>query len=254
MKFLGVDLGWASGASGLCCLAWHDQALHLLDLDRRESIADILDWVDTWIPPNQSGMVAVDAPTLISNPTGMRLADRLTHRYFGRYHAGCYPANLSRPFAARTTGFGLSLAARGFTHAPTIEARRRGRYQIEVFPHAATIHLFNLNRILKYKKGRLAKRRVGLMQLRQLILKELPALEPPLSPLDLPDVPSVGRALKDLEDRLDSLICAYIAAYWWYWGAERNWVLGNVVLEDCCTSGYIVVPQPLTRDESPSRG
>ncbi len=245
MKFLGIDLGWTSGASGLCCLIWQD-GLQLLDLERRKPIADILTWVDTWIPPNENGMIAVDAPTLIPNATGMRLVDRLTHRYFGRYHAGCYPANLNRPFAARTTNFGLSLEARGFTHAPTLKPRQYGRYQIEVFPHAATIHLFNLKQILKYKRGRLAERRAGLMRLRQLILSDLPALEPRLCQLDLPEVPLAGHALKDLEDRLDSLICAYVAAHWWYWGLERNWVLG--IPEDPPTSGYIVVPGPLNRD------
>jgi predicted RNase H-like nuclease len=43
-------------------------------------------------------------------------------------------------------------------------------------------------------------------------------------------------ALKAVEDQLDSLICAYVAAHWWYWGLERNWVLGDT------TTGYIVVP------------
>ncbi len=86
----------------------------------------------------------------------MRQTDQLTHKHFGRYHAGCYPANLSRPFAQKTVEFGLSLESRGFVHAPTIEAQKLGRYQIEVFPHPATINLFKLDRILKYKKGKLA--------------------------------------------------------------------------------------------------
>ncbi len=46
MRFLGIDLGWAAGASGLCCLEWSDKCLHLLDLDRQQTIADILNWVD----------------------------------------------------------------------------------------------------------------------------------------------------------------------------------------------------------------
>ena len=67
-----IELGWVSGASGLCCLDWQ-AGLQLLDLDRRESIADILAWVDTWMPSGESGMIAVDAPTLIPNVMGMRL-------------------------------------------------------------------------------------------------------------------------------------------------------------------------------------
>ena len=59
----------------------------------------------------------------------------------------------------RTVEFGLSLEARGFTHAPVIVPKELGRYQIEVFPHPAIVHLFSLNRILKYKKCTLAERR-----------------------------------------------------------------------------------------------
>jgi predicted RNase H-like nuclease len=104
-------------------------------------------------------MIAVDAPTLIPNATGMRLPDKLTHKHFDRYHAGCYPANLGRPFAQRTVDFGLSLEARGFVHVLTIVPQKLSSYQIEVFPHPAIVHLFGLNRILKYKKGSLAERR-----------------------------------------------------------------------------------------------
>jgi predicted RNase H-like nuclease len=185
-------------------------------------------------------MIAVDAPTLIPNLTGMRLPDKLTHQYFHQYHAGCYPANLGRPFAQRTVEFGLSLEARGFTHAPVIVPKELGRFQIEVFPHPAIVHLFGLTRILKYKKGTLAERRLELIKLRQYILDILPTLEPTLNlcASSLPEIPTTRTALKAVEDQLDSLICAYVAAHWWYWGIERNWVLGDA------STGYIVVPAP----------
>jgi predicted RNase H-like nuclease len=247
MKFLGIDFGWSTGASGLCCLEWQAGRLELLDLQRQAEIAAILSWVDTWIPANEPGIVAVDAPTLIPNATGMRVPDRLAHKYFGRYHAGCYPANLGSRFAERTVGFGLSLEARGFQHAPTIQPKQPGRFQIESFPHPAIVHLFGLDLILKYKKGTLAERRVELAKLRHYICDRLPLLEPALdvtqSKIALPDIPFTGAALKALEDQLDSIICAYIAAHWWYWGLERNWVLGDR------SEGYIVVPQGKSKNE-----
>jgi predicted RNase H-like nuclease len=89
----------------------------------------------------------------------MRLPDKLTPIHFGRYHAGCYPANLGRLFAQRTVEFCLSLEARGFVHAPTIVPQKLSSYQIEVFPHPAIVHLFSLNRILKYRKESLVERR-----------------------------------------------------------------------------------------------
>lgn len=251
MKFIGIDLGWSTGASGLCSLQWQNNQLQLLDLDRKNSIAEILTWIDTSITPNQPAIIAVDAPTLIPNLTGMRLPDRLTHKHFGRYHAGCYPASLSRPYAQKTVEFGLSLEAKGFIHAPTIEAQKPGRYQIEVFPHPATINLFKLDQILKYKKGKLADRQLELQKLRQYLADILPILQPSLNLttnetthlrlsacISGSEIPSTMATFKALEDKLDSLICAYIAAHWWYWGLEKNLVLGDR------TTGYIVIPNP----------
>ena len=248
MKFIGIDLGWRSGASGLCCLDWQGNCLEILDLTTKLEIESILTWLDRWVSKEELALIAVDAPTIISNQTGMRLPDKLTHKYFGRYHAGCYPANLGRPFAQRTVNFGLSLEKRGFTHAPNIKPQQPGRYQIEVFPHPATINLFGLDRILKYKKGRLGDRATELIKLHNYIATVLTTLTPTLnlkqtktSPPS-PTIPTIppkitGKELKTIEDQLDSLLCAYIAAHWWYWGTERNWVLGDI------DTGYIVVPK-----------
>ena len=241
MKFIGVDFGWTSGASGLCCLVWRDNSLEISALTTVLEIEGILTWIDKQAPDLEPGLIAVDAPTIIRNPTGMRLADKLTHKHFGRYHAGCYPANLNLKFADRTVGFGKSLTARNFQHAPTIEPKQLGRYQIEVFPHPATINLFGLSKILKYKKGRNSDRQQELTKLQNYIIKVLPQLEPALSQESLTAIPTIdrpltGKALKAIEDMLDSLICAYVAAYWWYWGEAKNLVLGN--LDD----GYIIIP------------
>jgi predicted RNase H-like nuclease len=169
----------------------------------------------------------------------MRLPDRLAHKHFGKYDAGCYPANRSRPFAQKLISFGLALESRGFRHAPEAPAQSPGRFQLEVFPHPVTVHLFGLQRILKYKKGTLAQRRPELEKLRQYQLSVLPGLNPSLelTDADLPAIPTPGKAMKAVEDQLDSLTCAYAAAHWWYWGLERNWVLGNV------DEGYIVGPE-----------
>ena len=241
----------------MCCLNWQNNQLELIECDRQQTLNDILTWLDTQISPTEPAIIAVDAPTIIANLTGMREADKLTHKHFGRYHAGCYPANLSRPFAQKTVEFGLCLEARGFVHAPIIEAQKLGRYQIEVYPHPATINLFKLDRIIKYKKGKLAERQLELMKLCQYIINILPNLEPslnlsfgtgkmpvscgtgilPVSGSTLPEIPTSVATLKALEDQLDALLCAYIGAHWWYWGRERNMVLGDR------TTGYIVIPQ-----------
>jgi predicted RNase H-like nuclease len=95
------------------------------------------------------------------------------------------------------------------------------------------------------------------MKLCQYIVDILPSLEPalnlsfgtgilpvscgtgkmPVSSSNLPEIPTSIATLKALEDKLDALLCAYIGAHWWYWGRERNLVLGDR------TTGYIVIPQ-----------
>ncbi|MGB3200711.1 MAG: DUF429 domain-containing protein [Nodosilinea sp.] len=239
-RFLGVDLGWQSGPTGLCCLQMANNGLRLVALDHLQSTADILTWVSHWAEGTASAVVAVDAPTLIPNETGMRLPDRLAHKYFGRYDAGCYPANRGRPFAKKLIDFGLALESLGFQHQPYSAPRPQGRFQLEVFPHPATVHLFGLSKILKYKKGTLAQRRPELKKLRQYQLAVLPTLEPALNleDSDLPEIPLTGAAMKAVEDQLDALTCAYTAAHWWTWGTELNWVLGDRA------EGYIVVPAP----------
>jgi predicted RNase H-like nuclease len=248
MKFIGVDFGWVSGATGLCCLQWENDRLSIIEIDTQLDLADVLAWIDRLISPEESALIALDAPTIIPNQTGTRLPDKLTHRYFGRYHAGCYPANLQRPFASRTVGLGDNLITKGFLHAPEIEARQPGRYQIEVFPHPAIVNLFNLDLILKYKKGKLIDRQQELNKLCFYITNILPKLTPSLSEVNLnyfvPEITSqiTARQLKAIEDKLDSLICAYIAAYWWYWGKERNLVLGDL------EHGYIIVPERIATE------
>jgi predicted RNase H-like nuclease len=109
IRFLGIDLGWQSGPSGLCCLTWEDGTLGMTVLERLTTVEEIFAWVDHWTAGLADAVVAVDAPTLIPNQTGMRLPDRLAHQYFGKYDAGCYPANRGRPFADKLIAFGLAL-------------------------------------------------------------------------------------------------------------------------------------------------
>lgn len=248
MLFLGIDLGWQTGPSGVCCLTLDGSSLSFMaQIARLDTHAQVLDWIDQYAPGSTPAMVAVDAPTIIPNPAGMRQPDRLAHKYFGKYHAGCYPANQAAAFAPQLLAFGQALCDRNFTHAPTLEPQQPERYQIEFFPHPAMVHLFGLSRILKYKKGRIAQRRQELTRLRALILQHLPCHTPSLVVDHLPPIPERGPALKAIEDQLDSIICAYGAAHWWYWGHGRNQVLGNL------ETGYIVVPNPYdVRDYSPA--
>jgi predicted RNase H-like nuclease len=239
--FIGVDLGWYGKPSGLASLALDPSGLCLQNVARLESTAEILDWITSEVGAG-SAVAAVDAPLVIRNQTGIRQAERELNHDFRRFHAGCHAANLGRPFAVNVTAFSHRLEQLGFANAPTIAPRQEGRFQIEVHPHAATVRLFGLDRIVKYKRGTRLQRAQGLGRLRRLMLSRMPELDPPLSPR-LPVLPRTG-SLKPVEDRIDAVLCAYIAAHWWYWAAERNRLYGSA------DGGCIVVPEPAPVDRS----
>jgi pyridoxamine 5'-phosphate oxidase len=234
-RFLGIDFGWEGKPSGLACLDWDNGSLHLRDLRIGVDLTKVLAWVDE--KTQDDVVVGVDAPLVIPNASGMRDADKLAHTFFGKYHAGAYPASQERAYWKRTTGLSNELSARGYDHGAAMLARQTGRFQIEVHPHAATVQFNALDRIVKYKRGTLAQRRAGLERLRSLMLARFPKLIPHFDPEDLPAIPERGTELKALEDQLDAITCAYVAAHWWFWGLEKNQVLGDA------QRGYIVVPQ-----------
>jgi predicted RNase H-like nuclease len=236
--FIGVDLGWYGKPSGLASIDVDDRgSLRLRDIARLEGVEEILDWIQAEVGIGQA-VVAVDAPLIIRNQTGIRPAERDMNRDFRRFHAGCHAANLGRPFACNVLCFSKRLQTLGFKHGAVIEPQQDGRFQIEVHPHAASVNLFGLDRIVKYKRGKRAERARELRRLRTLMLSRLPELDPVLS-MQLPAVPRTG-SIKPAEDRIDAVLCAYIAAHWWLWGAQRNRVYGDA--ED----GYIVVPERST--------
>lgn len=232
--FLGVDLGWYGKPSGLASIAFDREGLSLRNVTRLEDTDDILRWVKSEAGDG-STVVAVDAPLVIRNRTGIRDAERELNREFRRFHAGCHAANLGRPFAENVLSFSRRLETLGFRHGAEITARQEGSFQIEIHPHAATVNLFDLPLIVKYKRGRRGERAKELRRLRRLMLKHLPLLDPALS-LRLPPIPNAGN-LKPVEDQIEAVLCAYIAAHWWLWAKQKSHVYG------CRKTGYIVVPE-----------
>lgn len=220
--------------SGVAVLDWNGNKLRLARIDRLAEPEDIVRWIASEAA-DEAG-IGIDAPIVIPNATGMRAADRLAHSLYGKYHAGAYPASRARSFWERTTGLSAALVELGFSHGDTAGPKSSGRFQIEVHPHAAVVQLFALSQVVKYKRGRLDDRIAGLKRLRGLMLDRLPQLTPALEFEDLPEIPRRGPELKALEDQLDAVMAAYIAAHWWFWGRERNEVLGD------STIGYIIVP------------
>jgi pyridoxamine 5'-phosphate oxidase len=236
MRFIGIDFGWKRQASGLALFSWNGHSLHLEELAVVEKPADIVEWVSS--RAGADAVVGIDAPTVIPNDTGLREVDTICHKRFGRHHGGIYPPNRERDYWLRTTGFAASLAAAGFHHGDAMPPRASGRWQIEVFPNAATLHLFSVDRIIAPKNISFTQRRAELVKFRETLLDQLPRLTPRLAVSGVAAIPAFSRDIKPVISQIEAVLDAYIAAYWWYWGTARNEVLGD------STRGYVVIPQP----------
>jgi predicted RNase H-like nuclease len=246
--FIGIDLAWRSerNPSGAAALTGDRSGARLIVVSPPLRSTDaVLAFVR--VHATTETVLAVDAPLVIVNETGQRVCETLVGKRYGSREASCHTSNLGLYPQASSVRLTRALETDGFVHVEQLDAERTGRIILEVYPHAAMVALFDLAKTIKYKKGSVAARRIGLESLRS-HLKQLTSAAPPLvssvllQDLFLQELPQLaGRTLKDYEDGLDALFCAYLAYYFWYWGWERNELFGDV------ESGYILNPK-LTTD------
>jgi predicted RNase H-like nuclease len=247
MAFIGIDLAWSPrNPTGAVVLRGDVGGADLIDYRLLGDDSSIIAYIVRHAGAGLA-IVAVDAPLWVPNETGRRPGEAAIGRAFARYQAGAHPANRSRlAFDGIVRGEALveGLAARGFVHAPEVAAGVPVRQVIEVFPHPAMVALFGLDRTLKYKAKprRGADLRLSEWRRYQANLAALSAADPPLhgqAALTAQDVAALrGRRLKDYEDQVDSLMCAYIALYAFRWGVARCRMFGTF------EGGYIFTPVP----------
>jgi predicted RNase H-like nuclease len=254
VTLLGLDLAWVErNPTGAVVVradesgAWRADAPETLLSDQ-----DILDWAEEHAGAHC--VMGIDAPLFAPNePKTSREADKQVTRLYGRFHAGVYPANsercprpirLAQKFAA--LGWGLDPFALG--GSANSSQRVKGRHALEVYPHAASVGLFGLSRIVKYKRGRVAVRRAGLQRLQDLIHEHLPTPGIGIRPPPRIDIaPLRGRAIKAAEDRLDALLCAAMIARFVLHPNEC--LLPGATDSNDFAAGYILVPKPPDTDD-----
>jgi predicted RNase H-like nuclease len=253
MRCIGIDLAWSPrNSSGGFALEIEDGTAR--ELGWREDLGSD-DEVVAFIAATAAqgaALVAIDAPIAVPNESGARPCDRAITRVFGRFQAGAHPA--SRQTLGRYGGLrGERLARRierelEFAHDPYVARRAAVRQLMEVYPHPGMVALFGLERTLKYKRGAAAQRRVELGRLQEHLLAladGMPALQ--AGEGWRRDIAQLGgRRLKQYEDLLDSLFCAYSAVFCWHHGPTHYEVFGSI------QEGHILVPIP--PDQRPRLG
>ena len=246
MIFVGVDLAWSSrnGTAVTILKGDKNKAEFVCSNDKLMSDMDIINFIDGFVK-ERNAFVAIDAPLIVPNEKGRRVAEVLDGYLFRKYNAGAHPANRERlsKWDGYIRGEMISrlLEKKGFKHNPYIKRFEKKRYFFEVYPHPSMVVLFNLDKIIRYKSK--PKRdyafRWGEFKRYQNYLRKLEKNNPKLF---LPDdivkknVNGLkGKKLKEYEDLLDSIFCAYIGYYCWV-HPDRCAVLGDM------RKGYILTP------------
>ncbi|MGQ9837087.1 MAG: DUF429 domain-containing protein [Cyanobacteriota bacterium] len=252
---IGLDLAWSPhNPSGIATVQvriedpnWQNLTGHLLDCRILQTNEEILDYIQTQAGTDPC-LLAVDAPLRVPNRTGQRQAEAQLNRVFRVYEAGAHPANrqlLEKNGQVRGEVLVQALSNCGFQEQAGIQQGKLTRQITEVFPHSAMVSLFGLSRTLKYKARpqRTWQERQQAWHLYQQHLQSLTKADPALSghqELLRVEVGSLkGRSLKNYEDQVDALMCAYIALYGFRWGYERCYSFGSL------QEGHIFTPLPI---------
>ena len=240
MKIIGIDLAWQS-ENNTTALAIGNLTSNSLHISRiHESLNSLDDIIETIKNEDDVQGLSIDAPLIINNATGQRACERELGQEYGGRKASCHTSNTTLyPNAASTT---LSNYLSDDKFKP-LGSPKSEKWQIECYPHPALIEIFGLPERLPYKKGNVATRKQGQVNLANHLksLENSNILKLTIDNscalyLDEDHIRSLaGASLKRNEDALDSIVCAYVGAL--YSSIVQHKIFGSI---DSC---YIYVPQ-----------
>jgi predicted RNase H-like nuclease len=244
--YLGIDLAWGLGTAerapnetGLAAL---DQDGHVVDAGWARGVEDVTAWVVEHLGPRT--LIAVDASLVVTNPTGIREAERQVGQRYGRWKVAANPTNLASAASAgarlldRLTALGI-----GYVSDSAGMRERTGPAAFECYPYTTLVGVEEFgydDERPRYKRLDPTVPPAVARQRRAEAFDELvrriraTPFDPPLDldshPLTraLAD-PSVlhGPTHKHREDLLDGVLCAWTAAFWERHGDRRVQVLGG---------------------------
>jgi predicted RNase H-like nuclease/ppGpp synthetase/RelA/SpoT-type nucleotidyltranferase len=209
VHYIGIDLAWGNNRpTGLAVIDEAARLLHVSAVRDNEEIKAVL-------APYREGdcLVAIDAPIIVSNTTGSRPAEQQLSRDFRRFDAATHPSNTGKPEFAGGTRAAVVAELLELDIDP---GSRAGRRAIEVYPHPATIVLFGLPRILRYKAkpGRdVESLRSELLALMGLVAAVVTTDETWADLRRQVERATRKSELRRVEDQVDAVLCAYIAHF-----------------------------------------
>jgi predicted RNase H-like nuclease len=193
----------------------------------------------------EGAIVTIDAPLTVTNLTGQRPVEKELTSIFGLYDAAPHSANLSNPNfqkSGRIQQLARQLVDLGFSQTAAASKQTTQRVFLEVFPAPSLVMLFPCHLHTghhhcrppryKYKSRRpefhsdweIYRARLRSLEWRKPTLRFAADVRKQVS-VDITEFKGVK--YKAFDDLLDGIFCAYLAYYFWHWGEEGSWVVGD---------------------------
>ncbi len=204
--YIGIDLAWGDkNLSGFCALVPYKKSLKIIDIKLLKSIDEIVDEIQKYI--NNKVYIGLDAPLLVPNEDGNRECEKLFNKDFAKYKISMLPIN-------RTifTKYNSNIRSEELFKRLQDDGFKRDyksdKVIFEVYPHSTIAMLFNNQQILPYKRKK--GRDVEFIREQISIYKRYLAKVVSSHKILKNDVSALkGQGLKDFEDMLDAITCAY---------------------------------------------
>ena len=192
MRYLGVDLAWSKNNFSALSILEDNILIQTVYL---KSDDDILNYI-LEIKPDKIG---VDAPLEVLNSSGTRDIENSFLKDFAKYKLGVYPVNKS----IMDRLYGGNRAEELFKKLQNYQLRIN---LFEVYPHATILRCFTKDKVLPYKrkKGRSSPFIREQLNIFQNYIEDV------IIDFNRYDVDNcMVKDLKVIEDKLDSIVCAY---------------------------------------------
>lgn len=246
-SYFGVDLAWGEGTerraakeTGLVQLAASGQ---VLDAGWARGIDAVVDWVRERAGPGD--VIAVDAPLVVRNETGMRECEREVAQRYMRWRVGANATNLSRAWQGGVT-IRRAFERLGYVYSGDAPPAATGSVTFfECYPYTTLVGAEELGYELerpRYKRlnpafPTVAERRASRASECDELIRRMSSLAIASPPLDLRSHPVTAELVgspsptadvpyKHREDLIDAALSAWTAALWTEHGFERCQVLG----------------------------
>lgn len=246
-KYYGIDLAWGEGSAnkrasetGVVCL--RDDG-RILDAGWTVGIDETVRWIMETIEVGDT--VAIDAPLVVINPSGMRDCERQVGQRYGKWKVSANSTNLTR-----TSLGGVKLRERlenlGLIYDDGVKPLAASHTNVfECYPYTAIVGAEELGYDIERPRYKRPDTRLPLAERRlaraaafdELVWRivDLKAATVPVDvmshPLtaDLANSPSPLAAsdYKHREDLLDAVLCAWTAGLWSKHKLDRCQVLGT---------------------------